>query len=141
MANDLADAARESPIITRVNQSFRAGVPQIFVDVDRAAQQHLQHPASQPGFGGFDLNVHTRIALILLIGLAAKSAILIVEFAKQQEEEEGLGIVGAATIAASLRFRPILMTAFSFIFGIIPLVKAGPAEMPETGSTELAASL
>jgi multidrug efflux pump subunit AcrB len=64
--------------------------------------------------------------MILLVGLASKSAILIVEFAKQLREE-GKSIRDAALEAAHLRFRPILMTAFSFILGVIPLVTASGA--------------
>ena len=70
-----------------------------------------------------DNNVYTQIGLVLLIGLASKSAILIVEFAKQLREE-GKSPMEAAAMAAQLRFRPILMTAFSFILGVIPLVIA-----------------
>jgi len=62
--------------------------------------------------------------VVLLIGLAAKTAILIVEFAKQAHEVEGRGIDEAALDAARLRVRAILMTAFSFILGVIPLVLA-----------------
>lgn len=73
-----------------------------------------------------DNNVLTQIGLVVLIGLAAKNAILIVEFAKQNEEQ-GSSIVEAAAEAGRLRLRPILMTAFSFIFGVIPLlVASGP---------------
>jgi len=71
----------------------------------------------------YDNNVYTQIGLVLLIGLSAKSAILIVEFAKQLHDE-GKGIIDAAVEAARLRFRPILMTAFSFILGVFPLVIA-----------------
>lgn len=71
----------------------------------------------------FDSNVYTQIGIVLLIGLAAKSAILIVEFAKARREE-GCTIVEAALSAAQLRFRAILMTAFSFILGVIPLAIA-----------------
>jgi len=70
-----------------------------------------------------DNNIYTQIGLVLLIGLASKSAIMIVEFAKQRHEE-GKSIVEAAVEAARLRFRAILMTAFSFILGVIPLVIA-----------------
>jgi HAE1 family hydrophobic/amphiphilic exporter-1 len=68
-------------------------------------------------------NVFAQIGLVMLIGLAAKNAILIVEFAKE-EYEKGMGLVEAAMHAAKLRFRPILMTAFAFILGVIPLLRA-----------------
>ena len=71
----------------------------------------------------FDNNIYTKIGLVLLIGLSSKTAILIVEFAKAQREE-GKSIVEAAAEAARLRFRAILMTAFSFILGVVPLVIA-----------------
>jgi hypothetical protein len=63
----------------------------------------------------------------MLIGLAAKNAILIVEFAKAKHEKDGMGIEEAALESARLRFRPILMTAFAFILGVIPLMKASGA--------------
>lgn len=68
-------------------------------------------------------NVFTQISLIMLIAMAAKNAILIVEFAKLKFDE-GLSLFDAAVSAAKLRFRPILMTAFSFILGILPLIFA-----------------
>jgi HAE1 family hydrophobic/amphiphilic exporter-1 len=76
---------------------------------------------------GFDNNIYTQIGFVLLIGMSAKNAILIVEFAKQQRDEQGKSIVEAAIEAARLRFRPILMTALSFILGVIPLVIASGA--------------
>ncbi len=72
-------------------------------------------------------NIYTQIGIVLLIALSAKTAILIVEFAKQQHEQAGRAFVEAASEAARLRFRPILMTAFSFILGVIPLVIASGA--------------
>jgi HAE1 family hydrophobic/amphiphilic exporter-1 len=72
---------------------------------------------------GYDNNVYVQIGLVMLIGLAAKNAILIVEFAKAKHEE-GLSLEDAALTSARLRFRPILMTAFAFILGVIPLMKA-----------------
>jgi HAE1 family hydrophobic/amphiphilic exporter-1 len=75
---------------------------------------------------GMDNNILTQIGLIVLVGLAAKNAILIVEFANQAENE-GKGPVEAIVEAARLRLRPILMTAFAFILGVVPLVIAtGP---------------
>jgi HAE1 family hydrophobic/amphiphilic exporter-1 len=58
------------------------------------------------------------------MGLAAKNAILIVEFAEENHEKQGLGLIAAATEGARLRFRPIMMTAFAFILGVLPLVMA-----------------
>ena len=71
-------------------------------------------------------NVFAQIGLIMLIGLAAKNAILIVEFARMQMEE-GKSAIQAAHEAAKLRFRPILMTSFAFILGVIPLLTASGA--------------
>jgi HAE1 family hydrophobic/amphiphilic exporter-1 len=70
---------------------------------------------------GFGLDVFSQIGLVMVIGLAAKNAILIVEFAKE-EYERGQSLVDAALAGARLRLRPILMTAFAFIFGVMPLV-------------------
>ncbi|MEM1352653.1 MAG: efflux RND transporter permease subunit, partial [Pseudomonadota bacterium] len=76
---------------------------------------------------GMDNNILTQVGLIVLVGLAAKNAILIVEFAKRGEEERGLSPVEAAVDASRLRLRPILMTAFAFILGVLPLmIAAGP---------------
>jgi HAE1 family hydrophobic/amphiphilic exporter-1 len=75
---------------------------------------------------GYDNNVYVQIGNIMLIGLAAKNAILIVEFAKAKHEE-GMSLQEAALESARLRFRPILMTAFAFILGVVPLMKASGA--------------
>lgn len=76
---------------------------------------------------GIDNNVLTQIGLIVLIGLAAKNAILIVEFAKQNEEQNAMDQFAAIVAACKTRLRPILMTAFSFILGVLPLlVSSGP---------------
>jgi HAE1 family hydrophobic/amphiphilic exporter-1 len=75
---------------------------------------------------GYDNNVYVQIGNIMLIGLAAKNAILIVEFAKARHEE-GKSVEEAAIHAARLRFRPILMTAFAFIIGVVPLMLASGA--------------
>jgi HAE1 family hydrophobic/amphiphilic exporter-1 len=86
---------------------------------------------------GMDNNILTQIGLIVLVGLAAKNAILIVEFAREAEITEGLNPVEAVVKACRLRLRPILMTAFAFILGVLPLVIAtGPgAEMRQALGT------
>ena len=78
------------------------------------------------GLWGMDNNILTQIGLIVLVGLAAKNAILIVEFAKQAEDE-GASRIEAAVSAARTRLRPILMTSFAFILGVVPLVIASGA--------------
>lgn len=77
-----------------------------------------------------DNNIFTQIGLVVLIGLAAKNAILIVEFAKQRQDE-GASIIDATIDACKLRLRPILMTSFAFILGVVPLMiaKGAGAEM------------
>jgi multidrug efflux pump subunit AcrB len=86
---------------------------------------------------GMDNNILTQVGLIVLVALAAKNAILIVEFAKQAEEEQGMNPIDAAVSAARTRLRPILMTSFAFIFGVIPLaIAVGPgAEMRQSLGT------
>ncbi len=76
---------------------------------------------------GQDNNILTQIGLVVLVGLACKNAILIVEFAKQAEDQLGLDRFAAAAHAAQLRLRPILMTSFAFILGVVPLVIASGA--------------
>jgi HAE1 family hydrophobic/amphiphilic exporter-1 len=75
---------------------------------------------------GFDNNIYVQIGLVMLIGLAAKNAILIVEFAKAKHDG-GAPLAEAALESARLRFRPILMTAFAFILGVVPLMLASGA--------------
>ncbi|MBY0503368.1 MAG: multidrug efflux RND transporter permease subunit [Bryobacteraceae bacterium] len=87
-------------------------------------------------FRGIPDDVYCRVGLIMLIGLAAKNAILIIEFARQRREE-GASVEEAAIDAARLRFRPILMTSFAFILGVVPLVRAtgaGSASRQSLGS-------
>ena len=73
---------------------------------------------------GMDNNILTQIGLVVLIALAAKNAILVVEFAKQAEDEQGLSPIDAVVQAARTRLRPILMTSLAFILGTLPLVIA-----------------
>jgi HAE1 family hydrophobic/amphiphilic exporter-1 len=86
---------------------------------------------------GMDNNILTQIGLVVLVGLAAKNAILIVEFAREAEARDGKDPVEAVVEACRLRLRPILMTAFAFILGVVPLVIAtGPgAEMRQALGT------
>ncbi|WP_213981134.1 multidrug efflux RND transporter permease subunit [Sphingomonas sp. dw_22] len=88
---------------------------------------------------GMDNNILTQVGLVVLIALAAKNAILIVEFAKQGEEE-GMNRFDAAVHAARSRLRPILMTSFAFIFGVVPLaIASGPGqEMRQSLGTAVA---
>lgn len=79
---------------------------------------------------GIDNNIYTQVGFVLLFGLATKTAILIVEFAKHQHDVEGKSIVESAAYAAKLRFRAVCMTALSFVLGTFPLViAAGPGAM------------
>ncbi|MEO8594456.1 MAG: multidrug efflux RND transporter permease subunit [Candidatus Solibacter sp.] len=73
---------------------------------------------------GLENNVYVQIGIVALMGLAAKNAILIVEFAKENHERKGQALTAAAIEGAKLRFRPIMMTAFAFILGVLPLVRA-----------------
>ena len=75
---------------------------------------------------GMDNNVYTQIGLVLIIALASKNAILIVEFARDLRAQ-GCSLIEAAQEAACLRFRPILMTSFAFTLGVLPLMLATSA--------------
>ena len=82
---------------------------------------------------GLENNIYFQIGLVMLVGLVAKNAILIVEFAKE-EVEKGRDVVSAALTAAHLRFRPIVMTSLAFILGLLPLVFAsGPGSASRQG--------
>lgn len=84
-------------------------------------------------FCGLENNIYFQIGLVMLVGLVAKNAILIVEFAKE-EVEKGRDVVTAALMAAHLRFRPIVMTSLAFILGLLPLVLAsGPGSASRQG--------
>jgi HAE1 family hydrophobic/amphiphilic exporter-1 len=75
---------------------------------------------------GLDNNLYTQVGLVLMIALASKNAILVVEFARELRAE-GMSIADAAVEATRRRFRPIVMTSFAFILGVVPLMKAGGA--------------
>jgi multidrug efflux pump len=84
-----------------------------------------------------DNNVFTQIGFVVLVGLACKNAILIVEFAKQIQDRDGKNRFEAAVEACKLRLRPILMTSFAFILGVLPLVigKGAGSEMRQALGT------
>ncbi len=93
--------------------------------------------ALQVKFGGA-LDIYAQIGLVMLIGLSTKQAILIIEFAKDAHENEGLPIIEAAVQAAFLRFRAVMMTNIAFILGLVPLViatGAGAASRHSVGMT------
>ena len=88
---------------------------------------------------GITNNIYVQIALIMLIGLLGKNGILIVEFARQRHEH-GMSIVDAAISGAKARLRPILMTSFAFIFGMLPLIVEGGAGSAGNHSIGVAAA-
>jgi len=73
---------------------------------------------------GYDNNLYTQVGLVLMIALASKNAILIVEFARDLNHRDGLSFTDAAVEATRRRFRPIVMTSFAFILGVVPLMVA-----------------
>lgn len=92
---------------------------------------------------GGDMSIYTQLGMVMLIGLAGKNAILMVEFAKTARES-GLSIIEAAKQGASIRFRAVMMTAWSFLFGVLPLVfatGAGSASRRAIGITTFAGML
>ena len=88
-------------------------------------------------FRGMPIDILAQIGFVVLVGLAAKNAILIVEFARQYQDEDGATPADAAVHAARTRLRPILMTSFAFILGVIPLAVAtgAGAEMRQSLGT------
>jgi len=91
---------------------------------------------------GMDINIFTQIGFVVLVGLACKNAILIVEYARSRSEE-GVSVYEATLDACRLRLRPIIMTSFAFIFGVVPLVlgEGAGAEMRRTLGTAVFAGM
>jgi multidrug efflux pump len=91
---------------------------------------------------GMDINIFVQVGFVVLVGLAAKNAILIVEFARERQQE-GASRFEAAVEAARVRLRPIIMTSFAFILGVFPLVIAqgAGAEMRRTLGTTVFAGM
>jgi len=87
---------------------------------------------------GISLSIYAQLGILLLVGLSAKNAILIIEFAKEQHEVKGLPVLESAGIAASERFRSVMMTAFTFIIGVTPMLitsGAGAGSRLHVGTT------
>src|SRR5205807_9162875 len=91
---------------------------------------------------GMDVNIFVQVGFVVLVGLACKNAILIVEFARDRQQE-GVSRCEAAVEAAQVRLRPIVMTSFAFILGVLPLVIAhgAGAEMRRTLGTAVFAGM
>src|SRR5439155_10830285 len=91
---------------------------------------------------GMDVNIFVQVGFVVLVGLASKNAILIVEFARDRQLE-GASLVDAAVEAARVRLRPIIMTSFAFILGVLPLVitQGAGAEMRRTLGTAVFAGM
>src|SRR6266478_3232839 len=110
--------------------SSAAGQPRVTARAKQSTRCSVRPRARQ-------IDVYAQIGFVMLVGLAAKNAILIVEFAKRRREE-GNSILDAAMEAARLRLRPILMTAFAFILGVVPLMiatGAGASARQSIGTT------
>ncbi len=92
---------------------------------------------------GMDINIFTQVGFVVLVGLASKNAILIVEFAKHQSEDAGLPRREATLAACKLRLRPIIMTSLAFILGVVPLILShgAGAEMRRTLGTAVFAGM
>src|SRR6202008_383405 len=93
-------------------------------------------------WAGMDINIFVQVGFVVLVGLAAKNAILIVEFARDRQQE-GMSRAEAAVEAATVRLRPIIMTSFAFILGVFPLVisQGAGAEMRRTLGTAVFAGM
>jgi len=134
----LVDKARALPELAGVFSSYQVNVPQIDADIDRdKAKAHgvavvlivpmtLLSAIAGVLLTGGDNNIFTQISLIVLAGLACKNAILLVEFAREKQQQ-GLDCVNAVLKACHLRLRPILMTSIAFIMGVVPLVLSSGA--------------
>jgi multidrug efflux pump subunit AcrB len=111
-------ASIENPLFSQATMSAAAAASRRRVSLN---QRITRRRKAGVWLAGLDNNIFTQIGLVVLVGLAAKNAILIVEFARQRQEA-GATAAEAVLEAAVLRLRPILMTSLAFILGAIPLV-------------------